>query len=331
MKKQTDNKNLPTVKILISYHKPAVLLKDEVLMPIHVGRALATESSKDGSMSEEDYKWMLENMIGDDTGDNISDKNREYCELTGIYWAWKNYDKLGNLYYIGFMHYRRLLVFNEYEYDKYEQTKINKAYRDIFASFDDSNLLDKYGLNSETINKYIQKYDLILPMKSELKLVNVNNAREDYGTIIPGTDVKDYDEMVKCICENYPEYKDYILEQRETTRRYFYNIFIMRKDIFFDYCNFLFSVLEKLDKLIDTSNYSINGKRTLAYLGEALFDCYMRKLTDERIIKYKELGVLKIVEDIEDKLKENIFLGIKRNKKYFIIYLFGLRLTIKKK
>lgn len=54
----------------------------------------------------------------------------------------------------------------------------------------------------------------------------------------------------------------------------------------------------------------------------------MRKLTDERIIKYKELEVLKIVEDIEDKLKENIFLGIKRNKKYFIIYLFGLRLTI---
>ena len=42
-------------------------------------------------------------------------------------------------------------------------------------------------------------------------------------------------------------------------------------------------------------------------MGEALFDCYMRKLTDERIIKYKELGVLKIVEDIEDKLKENIF------------------------
>lgn len=97
------------------------------------------------------------------------------------------------------MHYRRLLVFNEYEYDKYEQTKINKAYRDIFDNFDNDDLLDKYGLNLETINKYIQKYDLILPMKSELKLVNVNNAREDYGTIIPGTDVKDYDEIVKCI------------------------------------------------------------------------------------------------------------------------------------
>ena len=78
-----------------------------------------------------------------------------------------------------------------------------------------------------------------------------------------------------------------------------------------------------MDKVIDTSNYSINGKRTLAYLGEALFDCYMRKLTDERIIKYKELGVVKIFE--------NIIFGIRRSKKYLVIYLFGLRFTIKRK
>ena len=92
--------------------------------------------------------------------------------------------------------------------------------------------------------------------------------------------------------------------------------------------------MDKLDKVIDTSNYSINGKRTLAYLGEALFDLYMRKLTDEANIKYKELGVLKIFENIneykEDKIKENIFLGIKRSNKYFIVYFFGLRLTFKK-
>ena len=289
------------MKILISYHKPAVLLKDEVLMPIHVGRALETESSKDGSMSEEDYKWMLENMIGDDTGYNISDKNRKYCELTGIYWAWKNHDKLGNPDYIGFMNYRKLLVFNEYEYDIYNQNNVEKAYREIWTTYTE-NFIEKYGLNLETINKYISKYDLILPMKSELKLVNINSVREDWINNIPGVNVEDYDKMLKYICENYPKYKDGILEQMGTTRRYFYNIFVMRKDIFFDYCNFLFSVLDRLDKVIYTSNYSINGKRTLAYLGGALFDCYMRKLTDEKAIKYKELVVVKIVVSInEDK------------------------------
>lgn len=77
-----------------------------------MSRALATQSSKYGSMSEEDYKWMLDNMIGDDTGDNIFHLNRSLNELTAVYWAWKNYDKWGNPDYIGFMHYRRHLNFN---------------------------------------------------------------------------------------------------------------------------------------------------------------------------------------------------------------------------
>ena len=59
----------------------------------------------------------------------------------------------------------------------------------------------------------------------------------------------------------------------------------------------------------------------------------MRKLTDERIIKYKDLGVLKIFEnfneDKADEVRENIILGIRRSRKYFIIYLFGLKITIK--
>ncbi|EAM0315351.1 DUF4422 domain-containing protein, partial [Campylobacter coli] len=110
------NENInPKVKILVGYHKPATLIKNEIFTPIHLGRDLATQASKDGEMSQEDFDWMCENMIGDNTGENISYLNRYFCELTGIYWAWKNYDKLGNPDYIGFAHYRRLL-FNNKEY-----------------------------------------------------------------------------------------------------------------------------------------------------------------------------------------------------------------------
>ena len=38
-------------------------------------------------MSQEDYQWMLDNMIGDDTGDNISKLNRDVNEMSAIYWA----------------------------------------------------------------------------------------------------------------------------------------------------------------------------------------------------------------------------------------------------
>ena len=101
----------PTIKILVGYHKPATLFKSDILVPIHLGRAVAKDASKDGVLSECDYQWMVDNMIGDDTGENISHLNREYCEFTGIYWTWKNYEKLGNPDYIGFMHYRRLFAF----------------------------------------------------------------------------------------------------------------------------------------------------------------------------------------------------------------------------
>ena len=159
MEEQTDNKNLPTVKILISYHKPAVLLKDEVLTPIHVGRALATESSKDGSMSEEDYKWMLENMIGDDTGDNISHLNRTLNELTSMYWAWKNYDKLGNPDYIGFMHYRRHLNFNIDR--KYKENEWGLIDNNII----DENYIDNYNLKADYIKELVGKYDILVANK----------------------------------------------------------------------------------------------------------------------------------------------------------------------
>ena len=47
---------------------------------------------------------MMDNTTGDDTGENISQLGSKLCEFTTIYWAWKNYNKLGNPDYIGFMH-----------------------------------------------------------------------------------------------------------------------------------------------------------------------------------------------------------------------------------
>lgn len=80
------------VIILVASHKPDKVYQDNVYTPIHVGRAI--------SKYQEEMDW----MIGDDTGDNISKKNPNYCELTAQYWAWKN---LKDVQYIGLCHYRR--------------------------------------------------------------------------------------------------------------------------------------------------------------------------------------------------------------------------------
>ena len=79
------------ITIFVACHKPCDIYTDEMYRPIHVGRAIS-------SCSEQ------MDMIGDDTGDNISEKNPFYSELTAQYWAWKNYHDSD---YIGFCHYRR--------------------------------------------------------------------------------------------------------------------------------------------------------------------------------------------------------------------------------
>lgn len=96
------------LKILVACHKPGPVRQDEVYTPIHVGRAISS------------YKDEMADMIGDDSGDNISEKNPMYCELTAQYWAWKN---LKNVEYIGFCHYRRFFDIKTEDMERILQQK----------------------------------------------------------------------------------------------------------------------------------------------------------------------------------------------------------------
>ena len=82
------------VKILVCCHKKDIMATEAPYFPIHVGKAL---SDKDLSIQP------------DNEGENISHKNQSYCELTGMYWAWKN---LKNVDVIGLCHYRRYFDFH---------------------------------------------------------------------------------------------------------------------------------------------------------------------------------------------------------------------------
>ncbi len=54
------------LKILVCYHKKDYLVKEEPYLPLQVGKAQAKVDL---------------GIVGDNTGDNISDKNYCYCEL----------------------------------------------------------------------------------------------------------------------------------------------------------------------------------------------------------------------------------------------------------
>ena len=97
--------------ILTVYHKKDLLIESNIVKPIQVGKDLL--SKKKDANSVKLQKWLSDSMIGDNTGDNISSKNSYYNEMTALYWAWKNYEKLGNPKRIGLMHYRRHFYVNK--------------------------------------------------------------------------------------------------------------------------------------------------------------------------------------------------------------------------
>lgn len=73
------------IKIFVCLHDMFYVPEHALLEPIQVGTAIADKR--------------MEGMLHDNTGENISEKNRMYCELTAQYWAWKNRPELD---YYGF-------------------------------------------------------------------------------------------------------------------------------------------------------------------------------------------------------------------------------------
>ncbi|HNW25852.1 MAG TPA: DUF4422 domain-containing protein [Candidatus Gastranaerophilaceae bacterium] len=268
------------VKILLSYHKPSVLIKDEVLTPIHVGRSISNEASKDGAVNSEDQKWLYENLIGDDTGDNISHLNRKFCELTAIYWAWKNQDKIDNPNYIGFMHYRRHLSFNPKKNFKYSE------FGWIDEDIIDSKYMLKHNLTPDKIKKIVSSNDCVIA-KFEKR-----NPYQYYQRCIDNRHIKDYDTAIRILKEKYPELTVYADKYNSGKKSFHYNLFVMKKNIFNEYCKVLFDILFELDKQIDYENYSSMEIRAIGYIAEWITGIYLQYLIQKQKIKLLELPVI---------------------------------------
>ncbi|OEW33829.1 hypothetical protein AJ878_00050, partial [Campylobacter jejuni] len=292
------------VKILVGYHKPAVLLKDDILTPIHLGRVLATQASKDGEMSKEDFEWMCENMIGDDTGDNISHLNRYFCELTGIYWAWKNYDKLGNPDYIGFMHYRRHFIFDE----NIELPTI-QGLENYFYYFDNINQAYLNIINILNIEN-IKAFDMFIPepyhlTKNKLKTITIEN---DFSCYCENVDILYYlENLLQCNLD-FQEYKEISELFYTNTFYYFCNMFVMKKEIFFEYCEFLFKLIFLLFKTFKdrfTESKDPTQVRTLSFIAEHITTFFiLKQYKDMKNIKQLKIGFIE--NTINQKLKLDI-------------------------
>ena len=196
----------------------------------------------------------------DNTGDNISSKNKNYSELTGLYWIWKNI----NNKYVGLCHYRRYFSFD------------NKKYRNIL----------KIGYRESKIEEVLKVYDIILPCKELMDLTVEQGYKRDHIE-------QDWEEVKKVIKDITPEYYKTALKVFNEHEFYPFNMFIAKKEIIDGYCEWLFKVLFELEKRIKISEDPYQA-RVFGFISERLMKVYMDKnnlkVKEEKVIFFNEKG-----------------------------------------
>lgn len=215
-------------KIYVITHKDFKYNILDIYQPIFVGNKKPAENIK---------------YISDSSGVNIANKNENYCELTAIYWIWKNIHDCDN---VGIVHYRRYFVYG-------------------FCS----KLVDDKYIEKNLVKKH---YDIILPYKFKTK----HSVYKHFIDSPSGKD-KDLINLRKIIAKKYPEYiesYDYVMSSRKAS---YCNMMISSKKIYNDYCTWLFDILFDLEEITDLTGYTQQQKRIYGFLSEFLLNVYVRK------------------------------------------------------
>ena len=221
------------IKIIVAAHKKYKMPEDKMYVPVQVGA--------EGKEKIDGYNY-------DNMGENISIKNPFFCELTGLYWAWKNLDNE----YIGLVHYRRYFSIH-----KRISKKENEKFRVI--------------LSHAEIDKLLNNIDVILPKKRNYYIENLYDHYKHTMYVEP------LDETRKILKEKYPEYLEEFDKLHKRKSAHMFNMFIMKKQILNDYCNWLFDILFELEKRVDNSKYDAFHSRFYGRVSELLLDVWINK------------------------------------------------------
>ncbi|MBT1170593.1 DUF4422 domain-containing protein [Bifidobacterium sp. SO4] len=239
------------IRIFVTTHKDVDKPKSTILQPVQVGL-------KPGSYR---FPWAFQ----DDEGENISAKNPMYCELTTQYWAWKNVDAE----YYGFCHYRRYFDFSATEHKE-------NPYGEVMDDYIDAQAVKEYGLDDRTIARTVKGYDVITTRWQDLrKVIDGLGTPKALWHAAPSLIDDDLKRCYQILCRMHPDYKEDADTFLNGNRSCFCNMFIMKKQVFFDYCAWLFPILEEFERQTDMTHYSKEAVRTPGHLSERLLNIYL--------------------------------------------------------
>ena len=201
------------LKIFVCAHKKDSQIRNYApYVPVHGGKSLHLD--------------MDLGFNGDNTGDNISERNPLYSEWSVIYWIWKNCQ---DAEYIGLNHYRRYF---------------------------------KQNITEDNIEKVLGGANIIA-----VKRRNKSKCSR-LADLAMMTSQEDAYLFVDSILSIHPDSKKALIKYLyNSTESFPYSMFIMKRELFNEYCNFIFPVLFDLEKRIKPHGYS-RQQRALGYFGE---------------------------------------------------------------
>ena len=235
------------VRVVVATHKGYGMPKDKMYLPLEVGAVCRDEHTE--------YQR-------DDTGENISEKNPGFSELTGLYWAWKNLDNE----YIGLVHYRRYFA------EKGASGKPEDRLKEV--------------LTLEQASKILEKIDIILP---KLRKYYVENLYNHYAHTMY---VEPLDMVGEIIHEWFPKYHKEFQNLHKRKSAHMFNMMIMKKEALDNYCEWLFAILFELEKRIQKKGLEYDDFHARFYgrISELLLDVYIRT----NGLEYKEVKAVSI-------------------------------------
>ena len=259
------------VKVIIATHKKYRMPADVMYLPVHVGAV--------GKDNIEDYQR-------DDEGENISDLNPYFCELTGLYWAWKNIDAD----YIGLVHYRRHFSSNPHN-------------RDVWGGV----------LKKSDIEKDMGRIKVFVPFRRHYYIETL------YSHYAHTHHIFQLNETRRIIEKRCPVYLNSFDRVCKRTWGYMFNMMIMERDLFNQYCSWLFPILFELRCRLGEEGLTPFHSRYYGRISEIIFNVWLDEQIKTERLKRSEIKEIHFVhmEKINWRKKGISFLKAKfMGKKY---------------
>ena len=248
------------IKIFLSYHKKTPCYKSDVFQPLYAG-------------AQGENKEPIDFAIPDNSGDNISELNPYYCELTGHYWVLKNYLDTCNEDYIGFGHYRRIPDLTATS-DKDVPSIFGMSYSESGDFFEQ--------LKTQNLTQYLMLFDVVLPCACYMYENTVNPQLRDDE---PHYNVYEHfhkehkndllDTLKAVFTLVYPDDLPVLEEVYGMEKSHFYNMYCMRTPLMKDFLNWEFEILEYMGQAIGGWNQE-QYRRMAGFVGETLINIWLK-------------------------------------------------------